>query len=111
MKRNFAKKAPVALLLMANAIFFTSCSSLWLHRGETVDSVQKGEAAQSAMVPKEQYDELARKYQELITQSKQLTKIEAPAAKTQKPHPPEDCGWGLLLRTGLSSSYRSAGCW
>ena len=44
-----------------------------MHRGQTVDSVQQGEAATpQASVPKEQYDELARKYQELLNQSKSL---------------------------------------
>ncbi|MGZ3789895.1 MAG: hypothetical protein ACXVLQ_15255, partial [Bacteriovorax sp.] len=81
MKRNKAKRAQLALLLLANALFFTSCSSLWLHRGQTVDSVQQGESnAKVTMVPKEQYDELARKYQELLNQSKQLAKIEVPSA-------------------------------
>jgi TolA-binding protein len=74
-------KAPLALLLVCNALFFTSCSSLLSHRGQTVDSVQQGQStAPMAMVPKEQYDELARKYQELINLSKnQLAKTEAPA--------------------------------
>lgn len=78
MKRKYAKKAPLALLLVFNALFFTSCSSLWLHRGQTVDSFSRGEnTAPSATVSKEQYDELARKYQELITLSKnQLNKSE-----------------------------------
>lgn len=81
MKRNFAKKAPHALFIVVAALFFTSCSSLWLRRGQTVDSVQQGESAgasQTTMVPKEQYDELARKYQELLNQSKQLAKTEVP---------------------------------
>lgn len=77
-------KAPVALLLLCNALFFTSCSSLWLHRGQTVDSVQKGESASpSSTVPKEQYDELARKYQELLNLSKnQLAITSTPPATT-----------------------------
>lgn len=82
-------KAPLALLLVCNALFFTSCSSLWLHRGQTVDSVQQGEsAAPTTMVPKEQYDELARKYQELLNLSKnQLAKTEtAPVAPPVTPH-------------------------
>jgi tetratricopeptide (TPR) repeat protein len=59
-------KARVALLLVCNALFFTSCSSLWKHRGATIDSSK----SQNATVPKEQYDELARKYQELLNLSK-----------------------------------------
>lgn len=70
-------KAPLALLLLCNALFFTSCSSLWLHRGQSVDSAQQGENATAhAQVPKEQYDELARKYQELLALSK--TQTQAP---------------------------------
>lgn len=75
-------KAPLALLLVCNAVFFTSCSSLWLHRDQTVDSVQRGESvapSTTPMVSKDQYDELARKYQELLTLSKnQLSKTETP---------------------------------
>ncbi len=84
MKRNFAKKAPHALLIVVTALFFTSCSSLFLRRGQTVDSVQHGEstATQNATVPKEQYDEMARKYQELLNQSKQLVKTESPVVPT-----------------------------
>lgn len=73
-------KAPVAFLIVCNALFFTSCSSLMLHRGQTVDSVQQGEVAAGAgaTVPKEQFDELARKYQELLANSKtQIAKAEA----------------------------------
>jgi len=67
-------KAPLALLLLCNALFFTSCSSLWLQRGQTVDSIQQGgNAVPHAQVPKEQYDELARKYQELLNLSKNQT--------------------------------------
>ena len=80
MKRKYARKAPLALLLVCNALFFTSCSSLWIHRGQTVDSVQQGEStAPRTSVPKEQYDELARKYQELLNASKnQIAKTENP---------------------------------
>ena len=82
MKRNFARKAGCAVLFIASAVISTSCSSLWLHRGQTVDSVQQNGANNSqpqAIVPKEQYDELARKYQELLNQTKnQMTKAEAP---------------------------------
>jgi TolA-binding protein len=43
-----------------------------------VDSVQGQSTAPTTVVPKEQYDELARKYQELLNQSKQLVKAENP---------------------------------
>jgi len=80
-KRKYAMKAPLALLLLCNALFFTSCSSLWLHRGQTVDSVQQGESkVANPMVPKEQYDELARKYQELLLLSKNQPSTPAPLA-------------------------------
>jgi TolA-binding protein len=43
--------------------FLTSCSSLWSHRtNKKIDS---------QMVSKEQYDELAKKYQDLLTTSKE----------------------------------------
>ena len=73
-------RAPLAMLLLCNALFFTSCSSLWLHRGQTVDSVQQGQSgASNNMVSKEQYNELARKYQDLLNLSKnQVTKSETP---------------------------------
>ncbi|MDO9183673.1 MAG: tetratricopeptide repeat protein [Bacteriovorax sp.] len=95
MKRKYAMKALFALLLVFNALFFTSCSSLWLRRGQTVDSVQQGTGTSlnssapvvASTVSKEQYDELARKYQELLNQSKNLiVKTETPAAPT----PPAD---------------------
>lgn len=79
-------KAPVALLLLCNALFFTSCSSLWLQRAQTVDSVQQGGGtAANIMVPKEQYDELARKYQELLVLSKNQS---ASATNTTNNTPP-----------------------
>jgi TolA-binding protein len=80
-------KAPLALLLICNALFFTSCSSLWLHRGQTVDSVQRGDSsAPNATVSKEQYEELARKYQELLSLSKNQTAAPVVAASA----PPVD---------------------
>ena len=82
MKRNFARKAGCAVLIVASAVISTSCSSLWLHRGQTVDSVQQNGTNNSqpqAIVPKEQYDELARKYQELLNQTKnQMAKADVP---------------------------------
>jgi TolA-binding protein len=69
-KKKFGMEGAPALLMLCSALFFTSCSSLWLHRGQTVDSVQAGQNIAPAMVSKDQYDELARKYQELLTLSK-----------------------------------------
>lgn len=85
MKRNFASIATPAVLILTTALISTSCSSLLSRRGQTVDSIQQGEsAAPTTMVPKEQYDELARKYQELLNQSKQMARVEAPAAPEAK---------------------------
>lgn len=81
MKRNFASIASPAVLILTTALISTSCSSLLSRRGQTVDSIQQGESAvPTTMVPKEQYDELARKYQDLLNQSKQMVRAEAPAA-------------------------------
>ena len=55
MKRNYASKAIKSSLLLCCALFTTSCSSLWLHRDQTVDSVRANGV--SSTVPKEQYDE------------------------------------------------------
>ena len=60
-----------------------------MHRGETVDSaLSDGAQSQKSAVPKEQYDELARKYQELLNQSKNLKTQEAEVAAA--PHNPND---------------------
>lgn len=78
MKKKFGMEGAPALLVLCSALFFTSCSSLWPHRGQTVDSVQAGQNTPPAMVPKVQYDELSRKYQELLSLSKnQVSKPEA----------------------------------
>ena len=74
-------KALLVLLFVCNALFLTSCSSLWARRGNNKSnnsSDKKNEnGAVSEMVPKEQYEELARKYQELLNLSKnQLLKSE-----------------------------------
>ncbi len=76
--------------MLVNAVFFTSCSSLWLKRGQTVDSVRSGindpvaSNATPNLVPKEQYDELARKYQELLNQSKSQSFAAAPIAHVEE---------------------------
>ena len=62
MKRNYARKAPIAFLIMSHALIFTSCSTVSHRRDDT---------AQVNTVPKEQYDKLVRKYQELLNKSKE----------------------------------------
>lgn len=80
MKRIYARKAINSGLLFCSTLFLTSCSSLWLHRDQTVDSaLNDGAKSQSSTVSKDQYDELARKYNELLTQSKNLKSAEIPA--------------------------------
>lgn len=82
-KRNYASKAINSVLFFCSTLLLTSCSSMWLHRDQTVDSaLNDGATTKSSSVPKEQYDELARKYQELLNQSKKLKSEEIVAAKT-----------------------------
>ena len=77
MKRINASKAWNGTVYLAVALLLTSCSSLLLHRDQTVDSALQGGVN---TVPKEQYDEMVRKYQELLEKSKQQAKSEpAPA--------------------------------
>ena len=81
MKRNYARKAINGGLLFCSTLILTSCSSLWLHRDQTVDSaLNDGAQSQSSTVTKEQYDELARKYNDLLSQSKNLKAVEAAQA-------------------------------
>ena len=77
-KRNYASKAINSAVLICSSLVLTSCSSLWLHRDQTIDSALE-DGPKSATVPKEQYDEMARKYQELLNQSKNLKTQEATA--------------------------------
>ncbi len=69
-------KAISSSLLIFLALLSTSCSSLWLHRDQTVDSaLAQGAITNNSKVetvPKEQYEELSRKYQELLVQAKSL---------------------------------------
>ena len=86
MKKNFGIGRAPALLVLCSALFFTSCSSLWLHRGQTADSAQAGQNTPPVMVSKDQYDELARKYQELLALSKnQVSKTESPVEAQENP--------------------------
>lgn len=73
MKRNFARRYTKTSLAIVSAILFsstlTSCSSLWSHR-ENAPLKAVDNNNRTASVPREQYEELARKYQELLNQSK-----------------------------------------
>lgn len=98
MKRIYASKAIKGSLLLASTLFFSSCSSLWLHREQTIDSALS-DGPQSATVPREQYDEVVRKYQDLLNESKKIKTPEvaqavpaAPAVangEQKKPETPE----------------------
>lgn len=80
-KRNYARKAINSGLLFCSTLILTSCSSLWLHRDQTVDSaLSDGAQSRSGTVLKDQYDELARKYNDLLSQSKNLKAAEAASA-------------------------------
>lgn len=63
MKRKNARKALFAFLILSFALSSSSCSLLSKRH-------DVAESAPNQTVPKEQYDELARKYQELLAQSK-----------------------------------------
>jgi len=79
-KRFYASKAMLkainSSLLIFLALLTSSCSSLWLHREQTVDSALANGAitnnSKIETVPKEQYEELSRKYQELLIQAKSI---------------------------------------
>lgn len=65
--------------------FVTSCSSLWSRRGN--DAVK----AEPQMVSKEQYDELAKKYQDLVNASKnQVAAVTATTTPEQLKELPKD---------------------
>lgn len=76
MKRNFARQLNVVVILILTSASLSSCSSLWAHRGSSSDQEKD---KKPAVVSKDQYDELARKYQELLNQvkAKSDTKSEA----------------------------------
>ena len=63
MKRKNARKALFAFLILSFALSSSSCTLLSKRH-------DVAESAPNQTVPKEQYDELARKYQELLAQSK-----------------------------------------
>jgi hypothetical protein len=79
-KRNFANRIICVLAIIASSQTFTSCSSLWSRRD---NSPELNKADAQRMVPKEQYDELARKYQELLDTSKAKMPM-APAIEVAK---------------------------
>ncbi|MBC7713100.1 MAG: hypothetical protein H7177_07160 [Rhizobacter sp.] len=86
MKRNYASKAINSAVLICSTLVLTSCSSLWLHRDQSVDSaLNDGAQTSGGTVPKEQYDEVVRKYQELLNQSKNLKTQEVAAVKAIQP--------------------------
>lgn len=58
--------------MAASSLFLVSCSSLWSHR--TANKTGNVESPPK-MVPREQYEELARKYQELLNQAKNDKKL------------------------------------
>lgn len=58
--------AACTFLMLSHAFIFTSCSSFTRQR----DNNYANSPSQPTTVPKEQYDELVRKYQELLNQSK-----------------------------------------
>jgi TolA-binding protein len=68
-KRIFAKDTCLLFLCLA----MTSCSSLWSHRQSASGTSNdiKEENQEAKFVSKEQYDELARKYQELLNTTKE----------------------------------------
>ncbi len=77
MKRIYASKAIKMSLLLVSTLFLTSCSSMWLHRNQSVDSALAEGAGPSGTVPREQYDEVVRKYQDLLNESKKFKGQEA----------------------------------
>lgn len=91
MKSITARMARNVSVYVAATLFLSSCSSLYLHRDQTVDSAMSEGAYSGQTVPKEQYEELARKYQDLLAQSKVLAKNEpAPAASVENKPTPVD---------------------
>ena len=71
MKRIIASKALSGCVLLMSTLFLSSCSSLWLiGEGEEDSYLSSKESQKPVTVPKEQYDELAKKYQTLLDESK-----------------------------------------
>ena len=76
-----------------------------MHRDQTVDSaLNDGAQSQMSTVSKDQYDELARKYNELLAQSKNLKSTESPAAPVTSSNPNEQAKPELAQETHLDPS-------
>jgi TolA-binding protein len=81
------KKVKRIFVIMFLTTFFTSCSSLWSRR--TVGQGEKKSEPQ--VVSKEQYDELAKKYQDLLSASKnQVVAATVPEIKEAAQLKPEN---------------------
>jgi len=116
-ERIYARKAKINSLYSLNILNIafivfcsTSCSSLWLHREQTVDSalangVQANHSTSSAAstVPKEQYDELNRKYQELLVQAKTLKTTDV---EDQKVHANETLSNGATIKANTNEQTK-----
>jgi TolA-binding protein len=68
-KRIFTHQFNFKLLILGCVLFITSCSSLWTHI-ERQSTVSNDPPPKSPTVSREQYDEIVRKYQELLANSK-----------------------------------------
>lgn len=82
MKRNF-KSGRISLVSMILASsLLASCSSLWSHRelGQQKPIAEE----KSPTVPREQYEEVVRKYQELLAESKNMKKVPVQNAEENK---------------------------
>ena len=76
-KRKYARKVMNSCLFFCSTLILTSCSSLWLQRDQTVDSaLTDGANSGASTVSKDQYDELSRKYNDLLAKSKNLESID-----------------------------------
>lgn len=68
MNSKFASKALGGSVLILSTLCLSSCSSLWLQGDQSVDSYLSD--AKTQTVSKQQYDELSKKYQALLDQSR-----------------------------------------
>jgi TolA-binding protein len=72
-KRIFTHQFNFKLLILGCVLFTTSCSSIWSHI-ERQSTVSNDPPPKSSTVSREQYDEIVRKYQELLANSKTNSK-------------------------------------
>jgi tetratricopeptide (TPR) repeat protein len=70
-KRIFTKSILSLSFIIINSLCLTSCSSLWAHRENNAQVTTSSNEVKT--VPKEQYEELVRKYQELLNSTKNST--------------------------------------